>query len=217
MELPPVSSLVGFGSPSEYDPNRLRRPLRAAAAFVRFRAPTAFSDMGTLAMHPFANTGRLRRFDVLDGVAPASYARLLGHPLLGFTLGSFSLSPGPGSLSRPEREPCRMSANLSVCPRPLPTYRLRMCNPTNKFAAIHIRFGFWALLPLRIRQSPAGITPRAIRCSSGFDLSRDFALPAPNPSSRACHSRTYATDHRPARCPSAVFPAGRSAFPRFGP
>jgi hypothetical protein len=216
MELPPGSSLVGFGSPSEYDPKRLRQPLRAAAAFVRFRAPTAFSDMGTLACI-LANTGRLRRFDVLDGVAPASYARLLGHPLLGFTLGSFSLSLGPGSLSRPEREPCRMSTNLSVRPRPLPTYRFRMCNPSNKFAAIHIRFGFWALLPLRIRQSPAGVTPRAIRCSSGFDLSRDFALPAPNPSSRACHSRTYATDHRPARCPSAVFPAGRSAFPRFGP
>jgi hypothetical protein len=214
--LPPGSSLLGLGSPSEYDPKRLRQPLRATAAFVRFRAPTAFSSTGTLA-GILASTVRLRRFDVLDGRAPAPYARLLGHPLLGFTLGSFSLSLGPGSLSRPEREPCRMSANLSVYPRPLPTYRLRMCNPSNKFAAIHIRFGFSALLPLRIRQSPAGVTPRAIRCSSGFDLSRDFALPAPNPSSRACHSRTYATDHRPARCPSAVFPAGRSAFPRLGP
>jgi hypothetical protein len=40
-----------LGSPSEYDPKRLRQPLRAAAAFVRFRAPTAFSDMGTLARH----------------------------------------------------------------------------------------------------------------------------------------------------------------------
>jgi len=110
-----------------------------------------------------------------------------------------------------------MTANFSIRPRPLPTYRLRMCNPTNKFAAEHIRFGFWAFLPLRIRQSPAVVTPRAIRCSFGFGLSRDFALPATNPSSRAFHSRTCATDHQPARCPSAVFTAERSAFPRFGP
>jgi hypothetical protein len=33
-------------------PERLRQPLRAAAAFVRFRAPTAFSGTGMLAGKP---------------------------------------------------------------------------------------------------------------------------------------------------------------------
>lgn len=80
-----------------------------------------------------------------------------------------------------------------------------------------IRFGFWAFLPLRVRPSFAGLTPRSIRCSCGFRLSRDFALPAADPFSRACRSPTYATDRQPARYRSAVFPAGRSAFPRFNP
>lgn len=37
-------SLVNFGAPSEFDPNRLRQSLRITAAFLSFRAPTAFSE-----------------------------------------------------------------------------------------------------------------------------------------------------------------------------
>jgi hypothetical protein len=117
---------------------------------------------------------------------------------------------------------CRVQDESRVAPRqtfrfihdPMPAYRFRMRNPTNKFAARRIRLGFWALIPLRIRRPLAGVTPRTVRCSSGFYLFRDFSLPATNPSSRACHSPTCATDQRPARCRSAVFPAGRSAVPR---
>jgi len=189
--------------------------LRAAAAFVRFRAPTAFSSTGTLA-GIFANTIRLRRFDVLDGRAPAPYARLLGHPLLGFTLRSFFLSLDPG-FAVASRTRAVQWANLSIHPQPLPAYRFRICNPTNKFAARHIRFGFWALLPLRVRQPPAGVTPRTTRCFLGFRLSKDLSLPA----TARLHGRSTLglapPTHGPRRCPSAVYPAGRSAFPRLSP
>jgi hypothetical protein len=80
--------------------------------------------------------------------------------------------------------------NRTADPRSLPAYRCRPCNLRINSWVLHFQLGFWALLPLRIRQSPAVLRPRMLRCSLGFRLSKDFTLPAPSPPSRAFHSRT---------------------------
>lgn len=160
------------------------------------------------------DTLRLRRFDTLDGSSTRRpCVDFSTHPLVGFTLRSLFLSPGPVSLSRPRRGPFREFACRFVrvrCPLAVFFHAIR-----RKFAACHGRFGFRALLPLRVRHPPAVVTPRTIRCSPGFCLSKDFSLPAPNPPSRVFHSRTWslAPFVPKRRCPSAVFSARRSAFP----
>jgi hypothetical protein len=117
--------------------------------------------------------------------------RLLGanahgvHPskLLPLTWPRLAVAFGTRAVSR---------KNLTVVPRSLPAYRCRPCNLRINSWALHFQLGFRALLPLRIRQSPAVLTPRTIRCSPGFRLSKDFPLLAPSPPSRAFHSRTCA-------------------------
>src|SRR5262249_30655055 len=93
-------------------------------------------------------------FDVLDGFTfgPAS-CELPDAPLLGFTLRSFSLSLGPDSLSRSRREPVALQTRRSGgadARLPFPD-----AQADDKIAVRRIRFGFLALLPLRIRKSPA--------------------------------------------------------------
>lgn len=88
--------------------------------------------------------------------------------------------------SRIAEQPNGRFATLARIPLPI-------VEPANKIVALHFQLSFWALLPLRIRQSPAVLRPRTIRCSPGFCLSKDFPLPAPNPPSRAFRSRTCAT------------------------
>jgi len=96
---------------------------------------------------------------------------------------------------------------------PMPACRLRMCRPSNQIAVSRIRPGFWALLPLRIRQSPAVFGPRAIRCSPGFSLAKDFPLPASIPSSRVIRSRTCAAGHYTMRLFPQRFACGKVSFP----
>jgi hypothetical protein len=94
-------------------------------------------------------------------------------------------------LSRPRREPCREHPFRFVrglCPRNV----AGGSTPTNKFAEHRFQPGFWALLPLRIRQSHATECRTRPAASLGFCLSKDFPLPAPDPSSRAFRSRTSA-------------------------
>jgi len=190
-KFPSGPSLLGLGSPAKYDPKRLRQPLRAAAAFLRFPPLQRLQSRMQCPGLP-ARTCRPRRFNVLDG--PSS-SRLMPRFLVATALGVHPTKLFPLTWSRLAvafRTGAVLPANLSVRPQPLPAYRFRVCRPTNKFAVRRIRPGFWALLPLRILQPPAVLTPRTIRCSPGFRLSKDFALPAPSPSSRAFHSRTYA-------------------------
>lgn len=182
---------MGFGSPAEYDPKRLRQPLRAAAAFLRF-LPLQRIQSRTLCPGLPAGTSRPRRFNVLDD---PSFSRFMPRFLVASAPGVHPTKLFPLTWSRLAvafRTGAVLPANLSVRPWPLPAYRFQMCKPTNKFAVRRIRPGFWAFLPLRIRQSPAALIPRTIRCSPGFGLLKDFALPAPSPSSRAFHSRTCA-------------------------
>jgi hypothetical protein len=158
-------------------------------------------------------------FDVSTSVTvstPAIYARLLGtsapgvHPSKFFPLTLSRAAVAFGTRAVP-------SACLSARRWSLPTCRFRMCRPTNKFAVSRIRVGFWALLPLRVRQPPAGLLgPRTVRCSPGFCLSKDFSLSAPSPLSRAFRSRACpsAADRR--SCPSTFCSAERSAFPHNG-
>jgi len=58
----------GLRSSYRVCPERPRQPLRAAAAFLRFCAPTACSNTSGMTGIP-ANISRLQRFDVLDGGA----------------------------------------------------------------------------------------------------------------------------------------------------
>jgi hypothetical protein len=119
--------------------------------------------------------------------------------LMEFALRSLFLSLGPDPLSRSGQEPCRGKPNgQSAISARLP---LPIVQPASKFVVLHFQFGFWALLPLRIRQSLAVLRPRMLRCSLGIRLSKDFSLPVPSPSSRAFHSQTCAdvdltTEHR---------------------
>jgi hypothetical protein len=141
-------------------------------------------------------------FDVSTSLTvstPVIYARLLGTSAPGVHPSKFF----PLTLSRPAvafGTRAVPSACLSARRWSLPTCRFRMCRPTNKFAVSRIRVGFWALLPLRVRQPPAGLLgPRTVRCSPGFCLSKDFALPARSPFSRAFRSRA---------CPNSSETAG---------
>jgi hypothetical protein len=110
-------------------------------------------------------------FDVSTSLTvstPVIYARLLGTSAPGVHPSKFF----PLTLSRPAvafGTRAVPSACLSARRWSLPTCRFRMCRPTNKFAVSRIRVGFWALLPLRVRQPPAGLLgPRTVRCSPGF-------------------------------------------------
>jgi len=156
---------------------------------VGLRAPTACSTPGTSRRHACRRL-RLRRFDVPDGFrAPVIYAAIVrsirswGSP--------FEAFPSHFVPTRCRVQDESRASGVSLgSPGPLPTYRLRMCRPTNKSAVCRIRVGFWALLPLRVRQPPVDLlVPRTVRCSPGFCLSKDFALPAPSPFSRAFRSR----------------------------
>jgi len=213
--LPPGSSLVGFGSPSEFT-RTTAATLASRRCLREVLCPDSVFEHGQVGRQACQRIA----FDVstsLTNYHPFSTPDCSGIRSWGSPLEAFS--------SHLIRTRCRVPDESGVAPRqtfrfihdPLPAYRLRLRNPTNKFAASRIRFGFWALIPLRIRQSSAGVTPRTIRCSSGFFLSRDFSLPAIDPSSRVFHSPTCAIDQRPTRCRSAVCTAGRSAFPRSGP
>jgi hypothetical protein len=166
---------------------------------VRFRAPTAISIPGTSRQHACRRL-RLRRFNVLDGFrAPVIYAaiarsiRSWGSPFEAFP------SHFVPTHCRVRDESRATGASLGS-PWPLPTYRFRMCRPTNKFAVRRTRIDFWALLPLRVRQPPAAfLVLRTVRCSPGFRLSKDFPLAARSPFSRAFRSRA---------CPNSSETAG---------
>jgi len=104
---------------------------------------------------------------------------------------------------------CRVRDESHVAEKPngrpaiLARLPLLTVQPANKIVVLHFQLGFWALLPLRIRQSPAVLTPRTIRCSPGFCLSKDFPLPAPSPPSRAFRSRTCAVADLATECRAA--------------
>jgi hypothetical protein len=110
------------------------------------------------------------------------------HPLLGFALRSFSLSPGPYWLALSSREPycCRVFRPAhSHYPRAVAwRVAVELLRPP------HSPFGFRVLLPLRVRQPRVAVTPITVRGFPGFRLSKDFALHAPGPPSRAFRSRT---------------------------
>lgn len=134
---------------------------------------------------------RLRRFDALDGCALTIHAliaqsrRSWGSPFEAFPSHLVLTRCRVQDESRIANEPNGTPATLARLPFP-------NVQPTNKFAVSRIPTGFWALLPLRVRQPSAVFTPRTIRCSRGFRLSKDFPLPAPSPSSRTFRSRTCA-------------------------
>jgi len=95
--------------------------------------------------------------------------------------------------SRIVEQPNSRSTTLTRLPLPI-------VQPANKIVVLHFQLGFWILLPLRIRRSPAVLRPRTIRCSLGFCLSKDFPIPAPSPPSRAFHSRTCAVADLATEC-----------------
>lgn len=147
--------LSGFGSSSECDPKRSQRPLRIAAAFVRFRP---LQRVWSRARSPDAPVRRfrLRRFDAPD-VSHAHGLRLdfSRRPLLGFTLRSFSLSLWPrlavASGARAAPRTSLAACRLAHARLPFTDGATRRINSWT----VRLPVGFRALLPLRIRPSPA--------------------------------------------------------------
>lgn len=168
---------------------------------MRFRAPRACSNARVPGTNVPVRTSRLRRFDALDGFHTCKLCPDFSrHPLVGFTLRSFSRSPGPYRLSLSSREP--------YCRRAVTPARSRYPRAISWRAAVellrpwHSPFGFRVLLPLRVRPPCTAVTPFTARCFPGFRLPGDFSLHAPNPPSRICRSRTCTS--RPCDHDSAV-------------
>jgi hypothetical protein len=102
---------------------------------------------------------------------------------------------------------------------PMPAYRCQPCYPTRLPVDCHDPLVFRAFLPPRVRPRYAPFTSRIARCSPGFLPLQGFRPPRPefvftnlplsNLVCRPCG--------RMQACSSAVFSAGRSAFPRHKP
>jgi hypothetical protein len=177
-------SLVSFGSPSEYDPNRLRRPLRIAAAFLSFCAPTAFSAAnasGWNASQPY----HLRRSTPLTVVHPLPEFRSLETPARGvhpaklFPLNVF-LAANAGGTRSVLRFTLRWAGVVS---------RLPFASCCANCFTLGATAGFRALLPLRIRQFHAGISRMKPAAPLGFCLFK-VSFPAPGSPSRTFRPRT---------------------------
>jgi hypothetical protein len=177
---------VSFGSPSEYDPNRLRRPLRIAAAFLSFCAPTASSVTDVFGWN-VSQLCRLRRSTSLTVVHRRPEFRFLKtpapgvHPAKLFPLNMFLAAIAGGT-----RAVFRSTLRWS---EPFPACRLRRAARIAPRLAATVDFR--ALLPLRIRQSRAGISRVRLVAPLGFCLSK-VSLPAPGPPSRTFRPRTCA-------------------------
>lgn len=163
--------------------------MRVITAFVRFCAPSACLIPRVPGANVPVHTSRLRRFDALDGFNARNLCPDFSrHPLVGFTLRSFSLSPGPYWLSLSSREPhCRRTVTpaRSQYPRAIPWHAA-----VESLRPRHSSFGFRVLLPLRVRPPCVAVTPFTARCFPGVCLSGDFSLHAPDPPSRVFRSRT---------------------------
>jgi len=125
--------LVGFGSPAECNPMRSRRPLRIAAAFVRFFPLQRVRQHVSCPDVP-GRTLRLQRSTPLTFYTLAAYATISrGIRSWGSPFGAFPSHFIPDPLSRSRREPRRVQA-LRPAVWPLPAYRLSRARPTNQFA-----------------------------------------------------------------------------------
>jgi hypothetical protein len=137
-----------------------------------------------------------------------------GPPLMGFTLRSFSLSlcPARCRVWNESRAPgVSLGPPLTFAHLPFPN-----AQADEKFAVSRIRSGFWALLPLRVRQPPATCAAHDPQLPwvlplEGFPPHRSepvvTGLPLPG---LPCYS---SLDEG---CPSTSYSAVRLAFPRNG-
>lgn len=206
---------MGFGSPSEYDPIRVRRPLRAAAAFLGF-PPLQRMSVAAGCSGSHAGAARLRRFDVLDGHdrALASMSRRLrswGSPCEAFPS---HLAPTRCRV----RDESRAEARSIDLVRPLPACRFANGPADESSRGQSHSSRLPGLAPSENPSTARGQGRARPVAPLGLCLSKDFALPATSPSSRAFRSRTWACGHATEQaCLPAVFPAGRSAFPRSRP